>query len=308
LKAEKSKDPFFPLRCQYNTDYQFQSSGSNMRKITSDVYIENKYPAVTLGILSIQREVLLVDCPIRLEDVRSWINQASEVGKPRFTALLDHHPDRVVGARDLRMPLVGHRVTSQIMALKSDSFKGSAHPIGAETDRLKRVTGVGRAIPNLTFTDEMTIRMGEGQIEFWHRPGPTEGSIWVIFHKQGVIFIGDAVTVAEPPFIGDAAIDAWLETLDDLRAVEDQSYQLISSRDGLIEREDINTMARFLRKVQVRLDRLEDTDKLDSDIDSIATELLDDYKVIGSRKERARLRLRVGFEDLYRRFYDVEIE
>jgi glyoxylase-like metal-dependent hydrolase (beta-lactamase superfamily II) len=154
----------------------------------------------------------------------------------------------------------------------------------------------------------MTIRMSDDQIEFWHRPGPTEGSIWVVFHKQRAIFLGDAVTVAEPPFVGDADIDAWLETLDDLRTFEDQSYQLISSRDGLIQREDINTMARFLRKVRVRLERLGEIDELDAEIDSIARELLDDYSLTGSRKERARLRLCVGFEDLYQRFYDVEIE
>jgi len=279
-----------------------------MRKITSDVYIENKYPAVYLGLIVNRGETLLVDCPIRLEDVRSWLNQATDLGKPRYTALLDHHPDRVIGARDLRMPLVGHQVTSQIMALKSDSFKGSAHPIGAETDRLKRVTGVSRAMPNLTFSDEMTIRMGDVRIEFWHRPGPTEGSIWVVFKEQGVIFLGDTVTVAEPPFIGDADIDAWLDTLDDLRSVEDQSFQLISSRDGLIDREEINTMARFLRKIRVRLERLGEIEELNSEIESIAGELLDDYSLSGSRKERARLRLRVGLEDLYQRFFDVEIE
>jgi glyoxylase-like metal-dependent hydrolase (beta-lactamase superfamily II) len=279
-----------------------------MRKITSDVYIENKYPAVHLGLIALQGEALLVDCPIRLEDVRSWHNQAVDLGKPRFTVLLDHHPDRVIGARDLRMPLVGHQTTSQIMALRSDSFKGSAHPIGAETDRLKRVTGLSRAIPNLTFSDEMTIRMGDSQLEFWHCPGPTEGSIWVVFQEQGVIFIGDVVTTTEPPFIGDSDIDAWLDTLDKLRSVEEQSYQLVSSRDGLIDREEINGMARFLRKVRVRLDRLGELPALDSEIDSMATELLDDFTLNGSRKERARLRLRVGLEDLYQRFYSVKIE
>ncbi len=279
-----------------------------MRKINSDVFIENRFPAVYLGLIVIQGDALLVDCPIRLEDVRTWLNQASDFGRPRFTALLDHHPDRVVGARDLRMPLVGHQLTSQIMALKSDSFKGSAHPIGAETDRLKRVTGVSRAIPNLTFTDEMTIRMGDREVEFWHRPGPTEGSIWVVFKEQGAIFLGDAVTVTEPPFIGDADIDSWLESLDDLRSVEDQSYQLISSRDGLIDREDINSMARFLRKVRVRMERLGEMEELDSEVDSIAGELLEDYSITGSRKERARLRLSVGLEDLYQRMYDVEPE
>ena len=279
-----------------------------MRKITSDVYIENKYPAVHLGLIVIDGKVLLVDCPIRLEDGRAWLNQAAEYGKPLYTALLDHHPDRVIGARDMRMPLVGHQMTSQIMAMKSDSFKGNTHPIGADTDRLKRVTGVSRAIPNLTFSDEMTIRISGDKVEFWHRPGPTDGSMWVVYHKQEVIFIGDAVTVTEPPFVGEADLGAWLETLEDLRSLEDQSFQLISARDGLIEREEINAMARFLRKVRVRIERLGDMKKPESEFDSIAGELLNNFSLTGSRRDRARLRLRVGLEDLYHKLYDVEAD
>jgi glyoxylase-like metal-dependent hydrolase (beta-lactamase superfamily II) len=279
-----------------------------MRKITSDVYIENKVLAVHLGLIRINGKTMLIDCPIRLEDGRAWLHEALEYGEAVYTILLDHHPDRVVGARDLQMPLVGHSSTSQIMATKSDSFKGSAHPIGAETDRLKRVTGISRSIPNLTFSDTMTIRLGKGEVEVWHRPGPMEGSIWVVFHKQEVIFIGDAVTVDEPPFIGEANIPAWLETLDDMRSAKLRSYRLISSRDGEIDREQINSMARLLRKVQLRIERLENVDEPGAVFDKIAAELLNDFSLSGTRRDRANLRLRVGVEDLFQKLYQVEVE
>jgi len=279
-----------------------------MRKITSDVYIENKFPAVHLGLIVIDGRTMLIDSPIRLEDGRAWLHQVEEYGEPFYTVLLDPHPDRVIGARDSQIPLVGHTVTSQIMAMKSDSFKGSAHPIGAETDRLKRVTGVSRSIPNLTLSDKMTIRLEGGEVELWHRPGPMEGSAWVVFHKREVIFIGDAVTVDEPPFVGDSNIPAWLETLDDLRSSGLRSYHLISSRDGEIDREEINTMARFLRKVQLRIERLEGMGEPDSSFDKIAAELLRDFSLSGSCDDRANLRLRVGLEDLHQKLYKVESE
>jgi glyoxylase-like metal-dependent hydrolase (beta-lactamase superfamily II) len=279
-----------------------------MRKITSDVYIENKFPAVNLGLIRIDGKTILIDCPFRLEDGRAWLQEALEYGEAVYTVLLDHHPDRVVGARDLQMPLVGHSTTSQIMATKSDSFKGSAHPIGAETDRLKRVTGISRSIPNLTFSEKMTIRLGKGEIEVWHRPGPMEGSIWVVFHKQEVIFIGDAVTVSEPPFIGESNIPAWLETLDDMRSSHLRTYRLISSRDEEIDREQINTMARFLRKVQLRIERLENIAEPGASFDKVAAELLDDFSLTGPRRDRANLRLRVGVEDLFQKLFKIEIE
>jgi glyoxylase-like metal-dependent hydrolase (beta-lactamase superfamily II) len=279
-----------------------------MRKITSDVYIENKFPAVCLGLIRIDGKTLLIDCPIRLEDSRVWLMESLEYGESVYTVILDHHPDRIVGARDLQMPLVGHSMTSQIMATKSDSFKGSAHPIGAETDRLKRVTGISRSIPNLTFSDKMTIRLGRGEVEVWHRPGPMDGSIWVVFHKQEVIFIGDAVTVEEPPFVGEANIPAWLETLDELRSADLRSYRLLSSRDGEIDRDKINSMARLLRKVQLRVDRIEKTGDSGAGFDKIAAELLSNFTLSGSRRDRAHLRLRVGVEDLYQKLYRTEAE
>jgi glyoxylase-like metal-dependent hydrolase (beta-lactamase superfamily II) len=279
-----------------------------MRRIAHGVYIENRYPTLYLGLVAVNGGILLIDNPIRLEDGRAWLHQIAEYGKPLYTVLLDHHPDRVIGARDLIIPIVGHQVTSQILGSKSDSFKGSTHPVGAETDRLKRVTGVSRAIPNLTFTDRMTIRMNGCEIELIHKPGPTEGSIWVVLHEEGVIFIGDTVTVAEPPFLGEANTQSWLEILDELRASRYRSYQLISSRDGMIEREEINVMARFIRKVRVRMERLAEIKEITGVFTSIAEELLSDYPLIGSRKDRALLRLRVGMEDLYHKTYDVEIE
>jgi glyoxylase-like metal-dependent hydrolase (beta-lactamase superfamily II) len=279
-----------------------------MRRVTHGVYIENRYPALHLGLVVVNGKVLLVDNPVRLEDGRAWLHQAAEYGKPLYTVLLDHHPDRVVGARDLVIPIVGHQVTSQILAAKSDSFKGNTHPIGAETDRLKRVTGVSRAIPNLTFTDQMTIRMSGVEIELLHCPGPTHGSIWVVLHNAKAIFIGDAVTVSEPPFLGEADTESWLNTLDELRVSRYRSYHLISSRDGLIGREEINAMARLIRKVQVRIERLAVVEEIEGVVASIAEELLSDYQLTGARKDRALLRLQVGMEDLYHKTYDVEVE
>lgn len=277
-----------------------------MRKITTDTYIENKFPAVHLGLIVRGEDVLLVDSPVRLEDGRSWLGQVSEYGKPRFTVLLDYHPDRIVGARDLNMPLVAHNNTRHFLASRSDSFKGSTHPIGAETDRLKRITGVSRSIPDLSFKRRLKIRLGKGEIDLWHQPGPTPGSSWVICHDLKTIFIGDLVTVKEPPFLGESDLDRWLESLDMVREPVFKSYRLLSSRDGLVKRDDVNAMARFIRKVELRIDRVSKAKDAQAAIDRASDELLKDYKLSGTREEISRFRLRVGMDDLYRRVYEIE--
>jgi glyoxylase-like metal-dependent hydrolase (beta-lactamase superfamily II) len=277
-----------------------------MRKIKANVYQENRYSGVQLGVIVTNDGLLLIDSPIRLEDGRAWISQVSEFGEPYYTALLDHHPDRVVGARDLGMPIIGHRYTRQQLASKSDSFKGSAHPIGAETDRLKRITGVSRSIPDLTFLKKLRLRIGDTEIEFWHRPGPTRGAMWVVSHEHKVIFIGDAVWSDEPPYIGQANLGDWLDSLDDLRSSKLASYKIISSRDGLINRSDINSMARLVRKFQIRVERFSKKEDPEPIVEKATNELMRAYKLSDARMDIARFRVQTGFEDLYKQLFEVE--
>lgn len=277
-----------------------------MRKIKKNVFLENRFSGVQLGLIVTDDGLLLIDSPIRLEDGRAWINQVSEFGEPHYTVLLDHHPDRVVGARDLGMPIIGHRYTREHLGSKSDSFKGSAHPIGAETDRLKRITGVSRSIPDLTFLRKLKVRMGGSEIEVWHRPGPTPGASWVVSHEYKVVFIGDAVWISEPPYIGQANLGNWLTSLDKLRSAKLNSYQLISSREGPIKRDDINEMARLVRKFQIRVERFSKKEDPEPIIEKATDEIMRGFKLNDNRADVALFRVRTGFDDLYKQLFEVE--
>jgi glyoxylase-like metal-dependent hydrolase (beta-lactamase superfamily II) len=277
-----------------------------MRRIAPGIYLETKYPGVQLGAVVTDDGLFLIDCPARAEDGRDWLATLADYGKPRYLALLDSHPDRVLGARNFDFPRVAQDWTLETMSNWSDSFKGSARPIGAEVDSLKRITGVKRAVPELAFSEQMVIHLGERQIDLWHRPGPTPGSMWVVFSDAEVVFIGDAVTVGEPPFLGDSDIEAWLDTLDDLRAHRMRSSMLVSSRDGLIKPEHINDMSRFLRKVPWRLERLGEEGAPPEETGALALELIKDFKIPKTRREHVLLRLQVGLERLYGRLYPME--
>ena len=277
-----------------------------MRRIAPGFYLETKYPGVQLGVVVTDDGLFLIDCPARAEDGRDWLATLADYGKPRYLALLDSHPDRVLGSRNFNFPRVAHDLTLETMSSWSDSFKGSARPIGAEVDSLKRITGVKRAVPELAFSDQMLIHLGERQIDLWHRPGPTPGSMWVVFSDAEVVFIGDAVTVAEPPFLGDSEIESWLDILDDLRAASMRPYKLVSSRDGPINHEHINGMARFLRKVPWRLERLGEKGAPPEGAAALAPQLMKDYEIPKARREQVLLRLQVGLTRLYTRLYPSE--
>lgn len=272
-----------------------------MRKLRANVFFETRYPGVTLGAIGSDNGVLLVDAPLRTDDAREWQTQLGSVGRPRYLALLDHHPDRALGARGFDLPVVAQEETLREMRGWPDAFKGNAHPIGAEADRLKRITGIGRAVPELGFSGELKLQLGERRVVLQHRPGPTAGSMWVVLPEAEIAFIGDTVTVAEPPYLGEADLETWMALLDDLRGGDYRSFLLIAGRDGLVEREHINDMARFLRRVLYRIENPRPGRSPAESAAQYANEFMRGLKLLPVRRDLVRLRLQTGLMALFRR-------
>lgn len=274
-----------------------------MRTVAPGVYLESRYPAVQLGAIASDSEILLIDTPLRSEDAREWTGALSSHGEPRFVAMLDHHPDRSLGGRSLDLPLLAHDLTREVMSGWPDAFKGGARPIGAESDRLKRITGVAKAVPEVTFAESIVVHVGKRQVELIHRPGPLAGSIWVALPKPKVAFIGDLVMLNEPPFFGDCVIDSWLASLSDLAGRRWRDYTLVSGRDGVVGREALRTMARLLERVEGRLARIGGRSVAAEACAALAVQLLRGYRVSGARREQALMRLQLGLCRLHARLY-----
>jgi len=277
-----------------------------MRSVSSAVYLENKYAGVSVGAVASHGRLLLIDAPIRVEDAREWISQLGEKGRPRSLALLDHHPDRVLGARGLDLPILAHDETRLVMNSWPDTFKGGTRPIGAEADRLKRISGVSKAVPDLTFSEEMSLHLEGREILLLHRPGPTRGSIWVVVPDAKVVFLGDAVWLDEPAYLGEADVDAWQETLQQAARGPFKGFTLVSSRDGVVDRKAVSQMAAWLGRVEDRLRKLKPRPDLEESTGSLATSLLRGFKIPATRREHAHLRLQAGLERLYTRWSSDE--
>ena len=268
-----------------------------MQKLAPKVFLENKYIGVNLGLVVTSEGLLLVDSPLHPEEVKEWWKVVSERGRPKFLILLDSHPDRVLGSRTLKLPAIAQDQTLKTIREWADTFKGNAHPIGAEADLLKRITGVNNAIPEITFSERMVIHMGGKEIIFLHRPGPRPGSMFMVIPDLSVVFVGDTVTIDEPPYVGVSDIEAWLNSLDELRGSDMKSYTLISSCGGRINRKDINHMARFLRKVQSRVEKLNDEKSRNEEMERLAIDLMGDFSIRAMREDLILKRLKTGLLD-----------
>ncbi|MBN2555498.1 MAG: MBL fold metallo-hydrolase [Anaerolineales bacterium] len=277
-----------------------------MQKVISGLFREDRYPGVPIYIITTDAGTLILDCPLYSEDANEFLKAVKELGEPRYIALHDGQRDRVLGVREIDLPIIAHDKTREYMQTWSDTFKGAANPMGGESDSIRRITGVKSAVPEISFSNEFTLHLGSTEIHFLHKPGPTPGAMWVSIPEKNTILIGDAVHISEPPFLGFADIDAWLDTLQELRDAFLKDFRVYSSRDGRIDREDVTNMARFLRKIPVRIERLSTSKEMEVDAESITAELMGDFKIPAAQSERMKLRLKAGLIRLTERLYSIE--
>jgi hypothetical protein len=73
-----------------------------------------------------------------------------------------------------------------------------------------------------------------------------------------------------------------------------------------VDRDAINDMARFLRKVPVRLEHMQEADDVEAAAEAAAEDLMDDFKVTSARWDLCHLRLKSGLIRLFRRDHPVE--
>lgn len=276
-----------------------------MQQIERGITYEDSFLGVTVGALSYQQGVILIDAPLRADDTRVWrstlINQRG--GSNRLLVSLDAHPDRTLGARVLDCTIIAHQKTARVFRNRPTIFKGQNLEIGADWETYPEAIGLRWASPDITFTERISLHWGGPDIILEHHPGPTPGSIWVIIPDTRVVFIGDAVVLRQPPFLAWADLDAWMACLDVLMNSY-QDYVIVSGRGGRVSRDDIRVQVEVLKEIATTLDKLARKNAAPEDDKALITKILAHYANIPAEHlDRYTQRLRYGLHQCFMRRY-----
>jgi glyoxylase-like metal-dependent hydrolase (beta-lactamase superfamily II) len=281
-----------------------------MQEIEQGIYINNNYPGVTLGALISSQGALLVDAPPHPDDGRSWVSIVRNIGNGpnRLLVTLDDHADRTIGLRAMETSVIAHIETAQSLDNRPAIFKGQNPETGSEWEFCDGLSGIRWAKPNLTFTEQAIIEWGDQTFLLEHHPGPSPGASWLVAPDLGVAFIGDTVTVKQPPFIANADIDVWVDTLDVLLNKHYKNYLLISGRGGVVELGDVREVRCFLKEVQKRLERFSSRQAHPSETANTVDNLLTRFDFPAERHVFYHQRLAHGLFKYYTQHYYPEPE
>jgi len=274
-----------------------------MQEIFQGIFIETYFTGVTVGAIVLPHGTILLDAPLKMEDVRSWraalANQGSSTN--RLLVNLDAHPDRSLGARALECTIIAHQKTAQIFRSRPSVFKGQNAESGSEWEIYNDAVGTRWAMPDITFTQRISLHWGPPDVILEHHPGPAPGATWAIIPDAKVVFIGDAVLVNQPPFLANADITSWLESLDVL-AKTYRDYIIVSGRGGTLPIDAVHSQIKTLKNIIKGMDRLSKRNAPPEATESLIPGLLANMSFPTHLEEQYLQRLRYGLSVYYARY------
>lgn len=276
-----------------------------MRKIVSGVYFEEAYPGVTLGAVALPKGVVMIDAPLRPGDGGAWQKTIREIGggSNRFLVNLDPHPDRTLGVRIMDSTVLAHEAAAEVSYQRPAIFKAQVVESGAAWEMCTGLSGIRWLPPDIVYTDRASLHLEGTEVVAEYHPGPEAGASWLVLPEKKVAFIGDAVPVKQPPFLANADLDAWTETLDLLLSKEYKEYKLVSGRGGLVGEKEIRDVRRFIKNVDRQLERLSKRRASPQATDKMVETLLATIESPAKYRNFYSQRLQYGLYHYYARHY-----
>ncbi len=275
-----------------------------MQTLAPQVFIEDAYPGVTLGAIALPHGLIQIDAPPSPEDGRSWRAALLGLnsGVERLLVNLDAHPDRTLGARSMDCTIIAHENTARAFRNRPNTFKAQGDETGADWESVAGLGSIRWAPPEISFTERMYIEWSNFPVIIESRPGPGIGASWAILPEAGIVFVGDLVLKNQPPFLAQARLPEWLQSLKDLMA-EYKNYTIVSGRGGSVPYVAVQSQYDLLEKIHAELENLARQQAEADAVESLVAPLMAEMKTPSHRQKQYAQRLAYGLRQYYTRVY-----
>lgn len=192
-----------------------------MQQLTSNVFVETGIRGCNPGFVVTSEGIVLIDTPFEVSFVNKWQEELAIRGEVRYIINTESHLDHSLNNALFSGTVVAHRATrDDMIAMDLDEQK--------ELDKLVYIDplpipdGYQLKVPTITFTERLTIFLGEHTFEIINLPGHTVGQTAVYIPQERVVFTGDNVFCRVQTFLGQSLPKEWMESLKILEGLDVQ--------------------------------------------------------------------------------------
>ncbi len=197
-----------------------------MRRVSENVYAEFYLWGCNPGFLVTRDGVVMIDTPQQPIDAVRWRERLEDHGPIRSLINTEPHSDHIAGnAYFPGVEVIGQvglkdRYAQALPQLTSSERLETIKQTDPDSVWLVNHPSYPPNPPTRTFTDELTLHMGDHTIQCLHLPGHTAPQTGVYLPDEGVLFTGDNIFHRCKTFIQEADPWEWLDALRRIAAID----------------------------------------------------------------------------------------
>lgn len=244
-----------------------------MRQLTPNLYVEDRhslYPGFrggNWGYFCTPEGIVIIDTPMLPTDAHALQTEMAVKGKVQFVINTHHHLDHTGGNFFFPGMVIAHEKAKElffapITRLLKTGGKEKVVTLGVVENYFQRIqeldppgvpllSGYRLGEPHITFSDQLTLHLGEITFKLLHLQGHTAGDIGVYLPQEKVLFAGDNFTHGVQPSLAQSQPLDWITSLERMEALELQN--VIPGHGTICGPEKIKEFRDF---IQICIDRV----------------------------------------------------
>ena len=223
-------------------------------RVADDIYVftSELYVKGMAGAIFTSQGVAVIDTLLFPEETSELLDLVRRKSRSKVLYVINthSHSDHVYGNYLFEgAEVIAHELCRQTLQ------KHGEEGLNEAKERILELAEVQLRLPSITFTKELTLRLGNKTLRLMHRPGNTPDSIVVYIREDKVLFAGD--TVMPVPYIVDGDR---LELMESLRAIGKLTMDnIVQGHGGVILRGEVkatlNSSIAYLDTIYERVQR-----------------------------------------------------
>lgn len=216
-----------------------------MIKVMDHIFVETKYLGANVGCVLTEQGPVLIDTPMLPEEATDLRDQLRQMGQSDIAYIVytHQHFDHVMGSAFLTKRTIAYNgAISGIKYLETNLEKDiTLFFPDLYQERKEIFDNLEIVLPQITFTNELRLYMGDRTLELTFVGGHSSASILISVPEDRVLFAGDNIETGLLPVTANCRYGPWIELL---RSIEDMEIDTIVPGHGDIGGKEI---ARNLR-------------------------------------------------------------
>ena len=273
----------------------------SIQKVKSRTYVDTALMGANVACVETKQGLVLIDTPYLPDEIQQWKEAVATLGDGHIAYLIDthHHFDHCLGNALFSPNIVAHQSTYQEMVKPDGTMRHyfvSASP-DLTPEVKQQVYDLPLALPNLTFTNRMSLHLHDVTFDLIHAGGHTDSSIYIHLVEDGVLFTGDTLVSNMHPYKGQANFRQWIEALERIQPMDIDV--IVPGHGEVCEKAEAVRALDYFRQMWDRVEALRRDGCGKDEVVQRTHDIISFYPIEPGMEDQASMRFDEGIARLY---------